>query len=124
MTAPSRTVGGEPLDAVAVLAARANALEVSEAEELGRLLQLLADPVRIRMLFALVAVESLSVGDLALSLGITGDQATYGLKMLRSAGLVAARREGRTIFYRLADQFPHDLLKHCLRQMLSIAGQV
>jgi ArsR family transcriptional regulator, lead/cadmium/zinc/bismuth-responsive transcriptional repressor len=77
--------------------------------------------VRSRALFALVSVDELCVGDLALVLDISMDQASYGLKQLRSANLVRTRRDGRVIYYRLADEFPHQLLEHCLTQLLTIS---
>ena len=51
---------------------------------------------------------------------VSEDQTSYALKTLRHAGLVQTRREGRVINYRLADGFPHQLLEHCLRQLLTI----
>ena len=116
------TTHPHPVDPAAVRTARAAVLPVDEAERLGRLLALLSDPVRVRMLFALVAVDELCVGDVSMSLDISMDQASYGLKMLRSAGLVATRRDGRAIHYRLADGFPHQLLEHCLRELLTISA--
>lgn len=112
-----------PVDASAVSAARAAVLSLEDAERLGRLLGLLSDPIRARMLFALVAVPELCVGDLALTLGISMDQSSYALKLLRSAGLVQTRRDGRVIYYRLAEGFPHQLLDHCLKQLLTISGR-
>ena len=86
------------------------------------LLGLLADPVRSRLLFALVATDELCVGDLALALEVTEDQVSYALKMLRMAGLVSFRKDGRMVFYQSpSDGFPHQLLEHRLRQLLSIA---
>jgi len=111
------------VDPAAVARARAAVLPADDAERLGRLLALLSDPVRARMLFALVAVDELCVGDVAATLDITTDQASYGLKLLRSSGLVQTRREGRVIHYRLADGFPHQLLEHCLRELLTISGR-
>jgi ArsR family transcriptional regulator, lead/cadmium/zinc/bismuth-responsive transcriptional repressor len=110
-----------PVDAGRVAAAQAAELSVADAGRLAGLLGLLADPVRSRILFALVTAEELCVGDLALALDVTEDQVSYGLKMLRLAGLVSFRREGRMMFYRLGDGFPHPLLEHCLRQLLTIA---
>jgi DNA-binding transcriptional ArsR family regulator len=104
-----------------VRAARAAVLDPAEAERLGRLLSLLSDPVRSRILFALVAVDELCVGDLALALGVSMDQASYALKQLRSAQLVQTRRDGRVIYHRLAEGFPHQLLEHCLRELLTIS---
>jgi ArsR family transcriptional regulator, lead/cadmium/zinc/bismuth-responsive transcriptional repressor len=111
-----------PVDAERVAAARAGVLSVAEAGRLAGLLGMLADPVRARILFALAAAAELCVGDLALALDVTEDQVSYALKMLRLAGLVSYRRDGRMICYRLSDGFPHQLLEHCLRQLLSIAA--
>lgn len=110
-----------PVNAERVAVARAGVLSEAEAGRLAGLLGMLADPVRSRILFALVTAGELCVGDLALALGATEDQVSYGLKMLRLAGLVSFRREGRVVYYRLSDGFPHPLLEHCLRQLLSIA---
>lgn len=102
--------------------ARSQVISREDAERLSRLLALVSDPVRCRLLFALVAAEELCVGDLTLVLGdVTDDQVSYALKLLRMAGLVETRRSGRVIHYRLARGFPHQLLDHCLRQLLSIS---
>jgi DNA-binding transcriptional ArsR family regulator len=111
-----------PVNAERVAAARAGVLPIAEAARLAGLLGMLADPVRSRILFALVAAEELCVGDLALALEVTEDQVSYALKMLRLAGLVSFRKDGRMVFYRLSDGFPHPLLEHCLRQLLTIAS--
>ena len=111
-----------PVDAERVAAARDGVLSPAEAGRLAGLLGMLADPVRSRILFALVAAEELCVGDLALALGVTEDQVSYALKMLRLTGLVSFRKDGRMVFYRLSDGFPHPLLEHCLRQLLTIAS--
>ena len=111
-----------PVDAQRVAAAQAGLLSVGEAGRLAGLLGMLADPVRSRILFALVAAGELCVGDLALALDVTQDQVTYALKMLRFAGLVSYRKAGRMVFYRLREGFPHPLLEHCLRELLTIAA--
>ena len=111
-----------PVDAERVAAARAGVVSVGDAGKLAGLLGLLADPVRSRILFALSAAGELCVGDLALALEVTEDQVSYALKMLRLAGLVRFRKDGRMVFYRLSDGFPHQLLEHCLRQLLAIAS--
>jgi ArsR family transcriptional regulator, lead/cadmium/zinc/bismuth-responsive transcriptional repressor len=111
-----------PVDAERVAAAQAGVLSVTDAGRLAGLLGILADPVRSRILFALVTAGELCVGDLALALDVTEDQVSYGLKMLRLAGLVSFRKDGRVVYYRLSDGFPHPLLEHCLRQLLTIAA--
>lgn len=85
-------------------------------------MSVLSDPVRLRLLFALLAADELCVGDLALALqDVTDDQVSYALKLLRAAAIVQTRRVGRVIYYRLADDFPEQLLDHCLRQLLTIS---
>jgi ArsR family transcriptional regulator, lead/cadmium/zinc/bismuth-responsive transcriptional repressor len=110
-----------PVDAGRVRRARAGVIGAEDAGRLSDLLSLLGDPVRVRLLYALDLVDELCVGDLALALGITEDAASYGLRMLRTAGLVQTRKDGRVVYYRLADTFPEPLLEHCLRELLRLS---
>ena len=110
-----------PIDGEGVARARAGVIPSVDAGRLEELLGLIADPVRSRLLFALSTVDRLCVGDLALALDVSDDAASYGLRMLRTAGLVHARKEGRVVYYSLAPSFPHPLLEHCLRQLLTVA---
>ena len=110
-----------PVDAARVERARQRLMDADEARRLSSLLGLLGDPVRLRLLYALDLVEELCVGDLALALGVNEDAASYGLRLLRTAGLVQTRRAGRVVFYRLADTFPEPLLEHCLRELMHLS---
>jgi DNA-binding transcriptional ArsR family regulator len=100
--------------------ARAATLEPLAASELGDLLRLLADPVRLRALFCLAEVEELCVGDVAQAIDVNVDQSSYALRSLKAARLATTRRNGRVIYYRLADDFPKSLVQHCLGQLLTI----
>ena len=62
----------------------------------------LADPKRLCVLESLAAGE-LSVSDLSVRVGCQVPNMSQHLAVLRSAGLVATRRDGNTIFYRLTD---------------------
>jgi DNA-binding transcriptional ArsR family regulator len=68
----------DPVNSNAVDQARAAVVSAGESERLGRLFRLLSDPRRVRMLFALVSVDELCVGDVAMTLDVTMDQASYG----------------------------------------------
>jgi len=114
---------GHPVDADRVAAARARVPSRDDTAALTAVLGLLADPTRARVLYALDVAEELCVGDLALALGATEDAVGYGLRLLRTAGLVTGRKEGRVVFYRLADGFPEPLLEHCLRQLLELSRE-
>jgi len=91
-----------------------------DAARLASLLSIMAEPVRLRLLYALDLSDELSVGALALALGASEDQATYGLRLLRTAGLVISRKQGRSVLYRLAEDFPEPLREHCLRQLIDL----
>jgi DNA-binding transcriptional ArsR family regulator len=62
----------------------------------------LADPKRLCVLESL-AERELSVRDLSTVVGCQVPNMSQHLAVLRSAGLVTTRREGSTVFYRLAD---------------------
>ena len=62
----------------------------------------LSDPKRLCVLESL-AVGELSVSDLSSRVGCQVPNMSQHLAVLRSAGLVASRRVGSTIYYRLAD---------------------
>jgi DNA-binding transcriptional ArsR family regulator len=63
----------------------------------------LADPKRLCVLESL-SVGELSVSDLAERVSCQVPNMSQHLAVLRSAGLVTTRREGSTVFYRLADE--------------------
>lgn len=110
-----------PVDPQRVAAARARVLDPDEAGHLAGLLGLLADPTRARVLYALDLVEELCVGDLALALDASEDAVGYALRVLRTAGLVSTRRDGRVVFYRLSEGFPPPLREHCLRDLVALS---
>ena len=103
-----------PVDPQRVAAARAGLPGADEAARIASWLTLLADPVRARILAALDTVPELCVGDLAIALDVSEDSVGYALRILRTAGLVANRRAGRVVFYRLADDLPALLRRHGL----------
>ena len=70
-------------------------------ERQAMICQALSDPKRLRILYALGSDER-SVGDLAAELGVSIANVSQHLGVLRSRGLVDSRREGTSVFYRLA----------------------
>ena len=62
----------------------------------------LADPKRLCVLESLAKGE-LSVSELSVCVGCQVPNMSQHLAVLRSAGLVATRRDGNTVYYRLAD---------------------
>ncbi|MFB9907958.1 ArsR/SmtB family transcription factor [Allokutzneria oryzae] len=87
--------------------------EVQRAAESFRLL---ADPTRIKILWALLQGES-SVADLADLVGATPTAVSQHLAKLRLARLVAGRREGTFVYYSAADEHVRRLLAEALDQV-------
>ena len=69
------------------------------------LLKLLSDPTRLRLL-ALVMREELSVAEIQEILGMGQSRISSQLALLRQAGLVSDRREGKKAFYSLRSPLP------------------
>lgn len=65
---------------------------------------LVADPGRLTLLLALRAAPDISVSDLAIAAGMNDTAVSQALRLLRVAGAVVARKDGRIMRYRLADE--------------------
>ncbi len=74
----------------------------SELIALADLFKVFGDFTRIRILLALFE-EEVCVCDLAEGLQMTQSAVSHQLKVLRQAHLVKSRREGKSVFYALAD---------------------
>jgi DNA-binding transcriptional ArsR family regulator len=78
-----------------------------EAGRLAELFRLLGDPGRARILYALLEAGELCVCDLAAAVETP---VSHALRLLRTAQVVRARRDGRMIYYRLHDEHVRLLL--------------
>ncbi len=65
--------------------------------------KILGDPTRVKILFALSQKE-LCVCDLASLLGMTQSAISHQLRLLRNTNLVRFRKEGKIVYYSLADE--------------------
>jgi DNA-binding transcriptional ArsR family regulator len=78
-------------------------LEQHQADELTRLYKVLANDTRLRLLHALERAGELSVADLAAEVGMKSQAVSNQLQRLADRRIVASRREGSRLFYRVAD---------------------
>ena len=76
--------------------------EETELYDLAELFKVFGDSTRIRILFVLFEAE-VCVCDLAEALHMTQPAISHQLKILKQAKLVRSRREGKSVFYSLAD---------------------
>jgi ArsR family transcriptional regulator len=82
--------------------ARAYTLPIGEVEQLARLFKVLGDPTRTRILRALRPGE-LCVCDISHLLDMSISSVSHQLRVLREHDLVRFRKEGKIVFYSLAD---------------------
>lgn len=74
----------------------------TELYDLAELFKVFGDSTRIRILFVLFEAE-VCVCDLAQALNMTQSAISHQLKILKQSKLVKSRRDGKSIFYSLAD---------------------
>ena len=76
--------------------------EEEELYDLAELFKVFGDSTRIRILFVLFEAE-VCVCDLAETLHMTQSAISHQLRILKQSKLVKSRREGKSVFYSLAD---------------------
>ena len=80
-----------------------------ELYDLAELFKVFGDSTRIRILYVLFQSE-LCVCDLAEALQMTQSAISHQLKILKQAKLVTGRREGKSVFYALADDHVRSII--------------
>lgn len=81
----------------------------TELYDLAELFKVFGDSTRIRILFVLFEAE-VCVCDLAEVLNMTQSAISHQLKILKQNKLVKSRREGKSIFYSLADSHVRSII--------------
>lgn len=87
-----------------------------ELYDLAELFKVFGDSTRIRILYVLFETE-VCVCDLAQALNMTQSAISHQLKILKQSKLVKSRREGKSIFYSLADQHVRTIINQGLEHI-------
>ncbi len=77
--------------------------------DLAELFKVFGDSTRIKILYALFE-EELCVCDIAQLLGITQTAVSHQLRVLKTNKLVKARKDGKNVFYSLADAHVYKII--------------
>ena len=91
--------------------ARRPLLDAVNADALTALYKVLANPHRLRLLHALARAGELSVGVLADEVGMSVQAVSNQLQRLADQRILAARRQGNQVFYRIIDPCVSGLLE-------------
>lgn len=87
--------------------------------DLAELFKLFGDSTRIKILYVLNESE-MCVCDIARLLGMTQSAISHQLRALKQSRLVKARREGKTVFYSLADGHVHTILSQGMEHVAEL----
>lgn len=85
--------------------------------DLAELFKVFGDSTRIRILYALLESE-MCVGDMAQLLGLTQTACSHQLRVLKNSKLVRFRRDGKIMFYSLADDHVRSILAKGMEHIL------
>ena len=118
----TQTAAGALVDPGAVGRARAERCAEVELTALADAFQLLANPMRLRIVHALSRRE-LCVCDLAAVVDASVSAVSHHLRQLRQMRLVRYRREGRMAFYRLDDEHVSKLFEMGLEHVREELGE-
>jgi DNA-binding transcriptional ArsR family regulator len=89
-------------------------ISAKQALELEDLFKILANDTRLRLLHTLARVEEMCVCDLASAVEMTPQAISNQLQRLSDRGIVATRRSGNMIYYRIVDQCVIGLLQKAM----------
>ena len=78
--------------------------------KLANLYKMFCDPTRVKILWALNCSD-MCVCDLAVLLGMTKSAISHQLKSLRLSNLVRFNRQGKVVYYSLADEHVKDIFE-------------
>lgn len=90
--------------------------EETELYDLAELFKVFGDSTRIRILFVLFEAE-VCVCDLAEALNMTQSAISHQLKILKQSKLIKSRREGKSVFYSLADNHVRTIIDQGLEHI-------
>ena len=80
----------------------------------------LGDPSRLRIFWVLCHCEE-CVTDIAAATAMTSPAVSHHLRLLKNAGLISSRRNGKEMYYRAAETPMVDKLHHTLEEIARIS---
>lgn len=93
-------------------------LNEEEMAVLVDLFKVFGDYTRIRVLAVLLDTPSVCVSDMAQVLGMTASAISHQLRILKQSKLVKSQREGKQIYYSLADEHVVLILEKAIEHVL------
>ena len=76
----------------------------------AELFKVFGDSTRIRILYCLYKAKEISVTEIAETLNMNQSAISHQLRILKSSKLIKNRRDGKTIYYSLADNHVFNII--------------
>ena len=86
-------------------------------DQIAELFKGFADPTRVRIL-SLLTRQELCVGDIAEVIGVSQSAVSHQLRILKQMHLIKYRRDGKNIWYSLADDHVRTILQMGLEHVM------
>lgn len=86
--------------------------------DLAAVFKIFGDSTRLTILSALIEHEEMCVNDIAATLNMTQSSVSHQLALLKQSKLVRTKREGKSIFYSIADEHVSEIIRIGLEHVL------
>lgn len=97
-----------------------NMPEVEACVQVADMFKQVSDGSRLRILWLLCHCEE-CVSNISAAMDMSDPAVSHHLKLLKKSGLITSRREGKEVYYKLADTKQAQLLHHACEAMFEIA---
>ena len=93
--------------------------ENKDFEKVSALFQLISDPTRLKIMWLLCHCEE-CVNDIACAVNMSAPAVSHHLRLLKQAGLLSSRREGKEMYYKLSEEAEAKLLHRSIDDIFDI----
>ena len=93
--------------------------DMKECAEVADIFKLISDGTRLRILWLLCHCEE-CVSNIAAATDMSDPAVSHHLRVLRKSGLLISHREGKEVYYKLADSEQAVLVHHAIEEMFKI----
>lgn len=93
---------------------------LEECVRTAEIFKQISDGSRLRILWFLCHCEE-CVSNIAAAMDMSDPAVSHHLRLLRGSGLIVSRRDGKEVYYKLADTQQAQLVHHICEEMFRIA---
>ena len=91
-----------------------------DCTQVAEIFKQISDGSRLRILWLLCHCEE-CVSNIAAAMDMSDPAVSHHLKLLRKSGLIESRRDGKEVYYKLADTDQAQLVHHVCEEMFRIS---